>query len=201
MVGNHLDVWPPAEDNVGSRNALPGGRCHRSGRDRGPGGHGRMSHHTMKDKIRSVYESGDMEHLARSQYEMAADDIVQEWPQSGERIRGRDNIRAVNENYPASTGTNPKAAQEVGRADGARGRRLRHYAPAERAGRADRPARLVPAARRPPSRTGFQLCGARVIEVTTNDLWHLAIASEVGGSSLPRTNGTMRQSWDAGSSK
>jgi hypothetical protein len=69
-----------------------------------------MSHHTMKDKIRSVYESGDMEQLARSQYEMAADEIVQEWPQSGERIRGKDNIRAVNENYPASTGTNPKAA-------------------------------------------------------------------------------------------
>jgi hypothetical protein len=51
-----------------------------------------------------------MEQLARSQYEMAADEIVQEWPQSGERIRGKDNIRAVNENYPASTGTNPKAA-------------------------------------------------------------------------------------------
>ena len=28
------------------------------------------------------------------------DDFVQEWPQSGERIRGRDNCMAVNKNYP-----------------------------------------------------------------------------------------------------
>jgi ketosteroid isomerase-like protein len=28
------------------------------------------------------------------------DDFVQEWPQSGERIRGRDNSMAVNKNYP-----------------------------------------------------------------------------------------------------
>jgi hypothetical protein len=41
---------------------------------------------------------------------MAAEDMVQEWPQSGERIRGRDNIAAVNENYPAGSGTNPKAS-------------------------------------------------------------------------------------------
>ena len=68
-----------------------------------------MSHHTMKDKIRSVFATGDMEAMAKAQYEMAADDIVQEWPQSGERIRGKDNIRAVNENYPAGSGTTPSA--------------------------------------------------------------------------------------------
>jgi ketosteroid isomerase-like protein len=28
------------------------------------------------------------------------DDFVQEWPQSGERIRGRENCMAVNQNYP-----------------------------------------------------------------------------------------------------
>jgi ketosteroid isomerase-like protein len=28
------------------------------------------------------------------------DDFVQEWPQSGERIRGRDNAMAINRNYP-----------------------------------------------------------------------------------------------------
>jgi ketosteroid isomerase-like protein len=28
------------------------------------------------------------------------DDFVQEWPQSGERIRGRDNTMAINQNYP-----------------------------------------------------------------------------------------------------
>jgi ketosteroid isomerase-like protein len=32
--------------------------------------------------------------------ELYAEDAVQEWPQSGERIVGRDNIIAVNENYP-----------------------------------------------------------------------------------------------------
>jgi len=32
--------------------------------------------------------------------EMYTEDAVQEWPQSGERIVGRDNIMAVNENYP-----------------------------------------------------------------------------------------------------
>lgn len=28
------------------------------------------------------------------------DDFVQEWPQSGERIRGRENSMAINKNYP-----------------------------------------------------------------------------------------------------
>lgn len=30
------------------------------------------------------------------------DDFVLEWPQSGERVRGRENFAAVNENYPAA---------------------------------------------------------------------------------------------------
>ena len=30
-----------------------------------------------------------------------ADDFVLEWPQSGERIRGRDNFAAMNSEYPA----------------------------------------------------------------------------------------------------
>jgi ketosteroid isomerase-like protein len=33
--------------------------------------------------------------------EILYDDFVLEWPQSGERIRGRANFVAVNENYPA----------------------------------------------------------------------------------------------------
>ena len=33
--------------------------------------------------------------------EFLHDDFVLEWPQSGERIRGRSNFVAVNENYPA----------------------------------------------------------------------------------------------------
>ncbi len=30
------------------------------------------------------------------------DDYVLDWPQSGERIRGRDNFAAINEHYPAA---------------------------------------------------------------------------------------------------
>lgn len=36
----------------------------------------------------------------RSVGEFLHDDFVLEWPQSGERIRGRANFVAVNENYP-----------------------------------------------------------------------------------------------------
>ena len=68
-----------------------------------------MNNDQMAERIRAVFESGDMEKFAKMQREMASDDMVQEWPQSGERIRGRDNIEAVNKNYPTSTGTTPKS--------------------------------------------------------------------------------------------
>lgn len=32
--------------------------------------------------------------------ESLADDCIQEWPQSGERVRGKANIIAINSNYP-----------------------------------------------------------------------------------------------------
>ena len=38
----------------------------------------------------------------RAAAELFHDDYLLEWPQSGERIRGRDNFAAVNENYPAA---------------------------------------------------------------------------------------------------
>jgi len=63
----------------------------------------------MKARIEEIYSFGDMREFARAQDEMAADDMIQEWPQSGERIRGKANIRAVNDNYPSGSGTNPKA--------------------------------------------------------------------------------------------
>ncbi|MDQ2912736.1 MAG: nuclear transport factor 2 family protein [Chloroflexota bacterium] len=67
-----------------------------------------MNNDQMAERIHELYKSGDLEKFAKFQNEMAADDMVQEWPQSGERIRGRKNIAAINENYPASTGTTPK---------------------------------------------------------------------------------------------
>jgi ketosteroid isomerase-like protein len=36
------------------------------------------------------------------------DDFVQEWPQSGERIRGRENCMAVNRNYPGLPKMSPR---------------------------------------------------------------------------------------------
>jgi hypothetical protein len=67
-----------------------------------------MNNDQMATRIRELYENGDMEKFAQAQREMGAEDMVQEWPQSGERIRGLKNIEAVNQNYPASTGTSPK---------------------------------------------------------------------------------------------
>jgi ketosteroid isomerase-like protein len=32
--------------------------------------------------------------------ELIHDDVVEEYPQSGERIRGKDNVRTIYENYP-----------------------------------------------------------------------------------------------------
>lgn len=67
-----------------------------------------MNDDEMAARIRAVIEGGDMEAVGQAQYEMAADDIVNEFPQSGERFRGRDNIAAMNRAYPASSGTAPK---------------------------------------------------------------------------------------------
>ncbi len=68
-----------------------------------------MNDDEMVERIRSIYEFGDMEAYGKALNEMASDDMVQEWPQSGERIRGRANIAALNENYPSGSGTTPKA--------------------------------------------------------------------------------------------
>ena len=64
----------------------------------------------MEQRLRAIFESGDIEALAREQGEMLAEDAIQEWPQSGERIRGSANIQAINDNYPQSTGNSPKIA-------------------------------------------------------------------------------------------
>lgn len=56
------------------------------------------------DRFLKILGSGDMEQLSRAQYELAADDFVEEWPQSGELIRGRENAMAINRNYPAGPG-------------------------------------------------------------------------------------------------
>ena len=64
-----------------------------------------MDNDQMAKRIREVFESGDLEKMAKAQHEMQAENVVMEWPQSGELIRGRENVSAINRNYPASTGT------------------------------------------------------------------------------------------------
>ena len=62
------------------------------------------------ERYRQVFEGGDVAAVGRAMDELAADDFVQEWPQSGERIRGIENVRKLNEMYGSATGTSPKAS-------------------------------------------------------------------------------------------
>jgi ketosteroid isomerase-like protein len=68
-----------------------------------------MDDDQMVARIRELFEFGDMQEYGKAMAEMSSDDIVQEWPQSGERIRGKANIAKMNEGYSANTGTAPKA--------------------------------------------------------------------------------------------
>jgi hypothetical protein len=68
-----------------------------------------MDDNQMVARIRELFEFGDMQEYGKAMEEMASEDIVQEWPQSGERIRGKANIAKMNEGYSANTGTAPKA--------------------------------------------------------------------------------------------
>jgi hypothetical protein len=68
----------------------------------------RVNDDEMAARIREVFEFGDMEAFAKAQYEMSAEDVVNEFPQSGERFRGRDKIAAMNQSYSGKTGTAPK---------------------------------------------------------------------------------------------
>lgn len=68
-----------------------------------------MDDNQMVTRIRELFEFGDMQEYGKAMEEMASEDIVQEWPQSGERIRGKANIAKMNEGYSANTGTTPKA--------------------------------------------------------------------------------------------
>jgi ketosteroid isomerase-like protein len=59
-----------------------------------------------------------------AQERLLSDDFVEEYPQSGERIRGKDNRRAIIENYPGGTpreesakGGGPWAAAITGAGD------------------------------------------------------------------------------------
>jgi hypothetical protein len=69
-----------------------------------------MNDDEMVAQIKSVFTTGDMAAFGKAQHEMSADDVVLEYPQSGERFRGRDKIATMNQSYQGSTGTMPKAS-------------------------------------------------------------------------------------------
>ena len=50
--------------------------------------------------IESLFGEGRLRLDSAAEYELRHDDYVMEMPQSGERIRGRDNMRAMQEVYP-----------------------------------------------------------------------------------------------------
>lgn len=58
-----------------------------------------MSKHAV-DIVREFWELMKTNDF-RSVGQLLSDDYVLEWPQSNERIRGRDNFAAMNEQYPA----------------------------------------------------------------------------------------------------
>jgi hypothetical protein len=66
-----------------------------------------MDNDALERKLRDLYTSGDLQRLSRELPELASDDMTQDWPQSGERIRGRENVIAVAEHYEGATGTAP----------------------------------------------------------------------------------------------
>ena len=67
-----------------------------------------MDSQALKARIADAYASGDFEALTQIMDEMVGDDFVLEYPQSGERFRGWDRIKEMNQSYEGSTGTNPK---------------------------------------------------------------------------------------------
>jgi hypothetical protein len=62
----------------------------------------------LVERFKSVVASGDMSDMGRLMIDDAADDFIQEWPQSGERIVGREGAMRLMEKYGEQTGTAPK---------------------------------------------------------------------------------------------
>jgi hypothetical protein len=60
------------------------------------------------ERLQKAFESGDLGQASRAFMESSSDDFVQEWPQSGERIVGRDASLKIIEIYAGATGSSPK---------------------------------------------------------------------------------------------
>ena len=53
-----------------------------------------------RELIKSLFGHGKLRLDAQAEHDLRHDDYVMEMPQSGERIRGRDNMRAMQEHFP-----------------------------------------------------------------------------------------------------
>jgi len=62
--------------------------------------------------LRKIGLSEDLD--AEAEYEQRHDDYLMEMPQSGERIRGRDKMRAFQENYPTPPRIDVRKIREAG---------------------------------------------------------------------------------------
>jgi hypothetical protein len=60
-------------------------------------------------RYKAAVEAGDMVTMAAILDDFADEDFVQEWPQSGERMR-REGSKRIVEQYQASTGASPRMA-------------------------------------------------------------------------------------------
>jgi hypothetical protein len=68
-----------------------------------------MNDDEMVARITELFAKGDMREFGEELQGLTADDVVLEFPQSGERFRGKDTIATMYQGYGESTGTAPKA--------------------------------------------------------------------------------------------
>ena len=66
------------------------------------------SNQAVAEKFRAAVEGGDLATLNRFLVDSVTDDFVEEWPQSGERIVGRDAVMKLGQSYEKATGTSPR---------------------------------------------------------------------------------------------
>ncbi|MFL5777670.1 MAG: nuclear transport factor 2 family protein [Chloroflexota bacterium] len=64
---------------------------------------------TMAAEFEQAMRAGDFGHLGELLQQYGTDDFVEEWPQSGERLR-KANAARLAERYPEMSGTSPKFA-------------------------------------------------------------------------------------------
>ena len=67
-----------------------------------------MSPATTREALLAAFERQGIEAMPDLLRDWATDDAVNEWPQSGERIRGVANIERLYANYEAATRTSPR---------------------------------------------------------------------------------------------